>query len=356
MKDKVVPILLAGGVGSRLWPVSRDNLPKQFQPLAGSVSTYQETLKLVADANIYRSPVIVTNERLGTLAKTQAEAVEQQVSIVLEPVQRDSAAAVAVAALVVEERAPGSIVLVLATDHIIWDQERFSDCVVSGIDAARSGKIVVFGLEPAEPRTNYAYIKPGQSLEGFADVASVEAFVEKPNAELALDYMRKGFLWNSGNYLFRSDIIISEFGKYAPDTLTSARNSLQKSKYDGEFIQIDKMQFESSPKKSLDVALIEHSNAVAVVTGRFRWSDIGSWDTIWTALPKDENGNVVMGTATVYDSAGCLIHSQGVHTSIIGLENIITISTPDEVLVVAKDRAQDVKQLVDKLKEKSPIK
>lgn len=356
MKDKVVPILLAGGVGSRLWPVSRDNSPKQFQRLIGSHSTYQETLKLVADATTYRLPIVITNENQARLAETQAEAIEQKVSILLEPAQRDSATAVAIAALVAEDRCPGSIALVLATDHIIWDEEGFSNCVATGIEVARSGKIVVFGLEPTEPRTSYAYIRAGQPLKEFPDIATVETFVEKPNLELALNYMQKGYLWNSGNYMFRSDIIISEFGIYAPDILSAAMNSLQKSKLDGAFIQLDQVEFEKSPKKSLDVALIERSNAVVVVTGKFRWSDIGSWDTIWAASPKDDNGNVAMGNATIHESAGCLVHSQGIHTAIIGLENIITISTPDEVLVVSKDKAQDVKRLVEKLREKSPIK
>src|SRR5205823_1712219 len=196
---KITPVLLAGGAGSRLWPVSRDSLPKQFQPLTGPLSTFQQTLQRVSDPILFEDPIVITNDSFRFFAGRQAKAVSRPVSLVLEPCRRDSAAAVAVAALLAEQAHSGSPVLVLAADHVILDDDLFLDAVRSGLEAALDGRIVVFGLRPTEPKTSFGYIQPGARAGENDDVRLVDAFVEKPNRDNALAYLKAGYLWNSGN-------------------------------------------------------------------------------------------------------------------------------------------------------------
>jgi mannose-1-phosphate guanylyltransferase/mannose-6-phosphate isomerase len=348
---KITPILLAGGAGSRLWPVSRDDLPKQFQPLTGTFSTYQETLRRVGDEAVYSPPIVITNEAFRFFSRRQAEAAGHPATVVLEPARRDSAAAVAVAAVMAERRAPATLVLALAADHMVLDEDLFTKSVLLGAEAAAAGRIVVFGLKPTEPRTSYGYIRPGEAIDGNADLALVDAFVEKPNAETALDYLKKGYLWNSGNFLFRSDVMIAEFRKYAPEILDAAEASVDKASTDLGFVRLDQESFEKAPKNSIDYAVIEKTKEMAVVTGHFRWSDVGSWDAIWEVLDRDEKDNVVYGDGMALNSSGCLIHSEGIYTTLVGVDDLIAISTRDAVMVVPKSKVQDVKKLVDELKK-----
>lgn len=351
MTIKITPVLLAGGAGSRLWPVSRDQLPKQFQPLVGELSTYQQTLKRVSAPDLYGMPFVITNEDFRFFAQRQAEDAGVPASVVLEPARRDSAAAMATAAVIAERRAPGGLVLALAADHVVLDEDLFSEAVRLGCKAALEGHIVVFGLTPTEPRTSYGYINPGASFEGEADLHLVEAFVEKPNAETAIAYLQKGYLWNSGNFLFRSDMMIAELEAHVPDILAAARNAVEKAETDLGFLRLDKESFEASPKNSIDYAVIEKTKKIAVVRGHFRWSDIGSWDAIWEVAPKDDTGNAIEGDGLAAKSEGCLIHSTGLMTTVVGAKDLVVVATRDAVLVVPKDRAQDVKGLVDTLKD-----
>lgn len=350
--SKIIPVLLAGGAGSRLWPVSRDDLPKQFQPLVGGLSTYQQTLKRVGDKALYDAPVVITNEAFRFFARRQAEAVGLPSTVVLEPARRDSAAAMAVAAVIAERRQKGSLVLALAADHVVLDDDLFTAAVRLGAKAAQAGDIVVFGLKPTEPRTSYGYISPGQLFEGEADLAKVHAFVEKPNALKALEYLQAGYLWNSGNFLFRSDVMIAEFAKFAPEILAAVEASVDGAASDLGFVRLEKAAFERAPKNSIDYAVIEKTADISVVTGHFRWSDIGSWDAIWEVLDRDDAGNAIQGEGIALKSSGCLIHSEGIFTSVVGVEDLIVVSTRDAVMVVPKARTQDVKGLVDTLKAK----
>lgn len=348
---KITPILLAGGAGSRLWPVSRDDLPKQFQPLTGTYSSYQETLRRVGDANVYSQPIVITNEGFRFFSRRQAEAAGHPATVVLEPARRDSAAAVAVAAVMAEKRASGTLVLALAADHMVLDEDLFTQSVQLGAEAAAAGRIVVFGLKPTEPRTSYGYIRPGELINGNSDLAMVDAFVEKPNAETALDYVRKGYLWNSGNFLFRSDVMIGEFRKYAPEILEAAEAAVEKASTDLGFVRLDQESFEKAPKNSIDYAVIEKTKEMAVVTGHFRWSDVGSWDAIWEVMDRDDEDNVIYGDGMALNASGCLIHSEGIYTTLVGVDDLIAISTRDAVMVVPKSKVQDVKKLVDEMKK-----
>lgn len=347
---KITPVLLAGGSGSRLWPVSRDQLPKQFQPLVGEFSTYQQTLKRLGDKSLYNEAIVITNDDFRFFARRQAEEVGVPVTVVLEPARRDSAAAMAAAAVLAERKEAGSLVLALAADHVVLDEGLFSDAVRLGTRAAESGNIVVFGLTPTEPRTSYGYINPGEPFDGNEDLHNVGAFVEKPDASTAISYLQKGYLWNSGNFLFRSDVMIEEMRAFAPDVLEAVNKAVELHESDLGFVRLHKVSFESSPKTSIDYAVIEKTKKIAVVRGHFRWSDIGSWDAIWEIADKRDNNNAVEGQGIFVNSEGCLIHSSSLLTTVVGAKNLVVIATKDAVLVVPKDKVQEVKGLVDELK------
>lgn len=349
--SKIVPVILAGGSGTRLWPASRDAFPKQFQPLTGELSTYQQTLRRVADPALFDDPVVITSDAFRFFARRQAADIGVKATVVLEPARRDSAAAVAAAAAFVAKTRPGSAVLALAADHVVLDDEVFRDAVRLGVKAAETGKIVVFGLVPTEPKTAYGYIRPGAALDG-NDLCLVDAFVEKPDAETALDYLRKGYLWNSGNFLFRADDMLSEFGKYAPDIAAAATEAVDKASEDIGFVRLDPEAFSAARKTSIDYAVIEKTHEIAVVKGRFRWSDVGAWDAIWQISERDDDGNAVHGDGVLVASTNCLVHSQGILTTVIGADGLLVVATPDAVMVVPRDEAQAVKGLVDALKER----
>ncbi|EMS95043.1 mannose-1-phosphate guanylyltransferase, partial [Agrobacterium tumefaciens str. Cherry 2E-2-2] len=306
---KITPVLLAGGAGSRLWPVSRDQLPKQFQPLVGNLSTYQQTLQRVGDKSLYAEPLVITNEDFRFFARRQAEEIDLSATVVLEPARRDSAAAMAAAAVLAERREPGCLVLALAADHVVLDADKFSDAVKLGAKAADQGNIVVFGLVPTEPRTSYGYIKPGEAIDGEKDLSIVDAFVEKPDMKTAISYLEKGYLWNSGNFLFRSDVMIAELKAFAPEILAAVTQAVEQYESDLGFVRLHQASFEASPKNSIDYAVIEKTKRMAVVHGHFRWSDIGSWDAIWEIADKRGNDNALEGNGVFIDSEGCLIHS-----------------------------------------------
>jgi len=347
---KIIPVILAGGSGTRLWPASRDAFPKQFQPLVGELSTYQQTLQRVAPGELFGDPVVITSDDFRFFARRQANDLGISATVLLEPARRDSAAAMAAAAAFVERIAPGSVMLALAADHVVLDDDIFRDAVRLGLQAAETGKIVVFGLVPTEPKTAYGYINPGAPLGASPDLCAVEAFVEKPNAATALSYMQKGYLWNSGNFLFRASKMLDEFAAHAPDIGEAAIAAVAAAVNDIGFWRLDGDAFTKARKTSIDYAVIEKTRDIAVVKGRFRWSDVGAWDAIWQVKDRDADGNALQGDAIAIASKNCLVHSEGILTTIVGAENLIVVSTADAVMVAPLDRAQDVKLLVDGLK------
>lgn len=347
---RILPVLLAGGSGTRLWPVSRDAMPKQFQPLVGPLSSFQQTVQRVADPALFADPLVITNEAFRFFVRKQVADLGAAASIVLEPERRDSAAAVAIAAVLAERRAPGTLVLALAADHIVLDTDLFAEAVRLGARAAIDGAIVVFGLTPTEPRSSFGYIKPGAAYAGTADLHAVDRFVEKPDRDTALGYMRDGYLWNSGNFLFRSDAMIAEFARSAPAILAAAEAAVDAATTDLGFLRLDRAAFAAAPSTSIDYAVIEKAAKIAVVTGRFRWSDIGSWDAIWEVSERDAEGNALHGHGAFVGSRDCLIHSEETLTTVVGLEGIAVIATSDAVMVVPRERAQLVKDAVAQLK------
>ena len=350
MSTVIVPVVLAGGAGTRLWPVSRDALPKQFLPLAGPRSTYQETLKRVAAAAIFGPPIVLTGSEFRFFAAQQAQEIGVSAQIVIEPMRRDSAAALAAAACVARQRDPQAVMLALAADHIILDDDAFRKACLAGLEAAQAGHIVTFGIAPTAPKTSYGYILAGKPIH-FEGAFAVERFVEKPDSATAARYVRDGYLWNSGNFLLRADVLLDELRQFEPAIAEAAEAAVANAKLDLSFLRLDEAAFARAPQKSLDYAVMEKTQRAAVVKGEFRWSDIGSWDALFELAPHDADGNVVHGTAVTMDSSNCIIHSEDRLTTLIGVQDLVVVNTSDAALIVPRSRAQNVRELVEKLKQ-----
>jgi mannose-1-phosphate guanylyltransferase/mannose-6-phosphate isomerase len=346
----IVPVILAGGTGTRLWPVSRDTMPKQFLPLVGERSTFQQALARVSDAALFAPPIVMTSEAFRFFARGQAQELGLDPTVVLEPMRRDSAPAIAAAAIIARQRDPAAIVLTLAADHVVLDPELFRSACLAGRDAARDGHIVTFGIRPTGPKTGYGYIRPGAPL-GQAGVHAVAAFVEKPDAATAARYVADGYLWNSGNFLFRADVLLEELARFAPAVAQAADAAVAQAKCDLGFVRLDAEAFARAPRTSIDYALMERTDRAAVVEGRFRWSDIGNWAAIFDIAERDAAGNVTHGPAMTLDAQDCLIHAEGVLTAVVGANDLMVVASPDAVLVLPRERAEAVKDLVAALKQ-----
>lgn len=332
--------------------MSRDALPKQFLPLIGNKSTYQETLLRVQDA-MFAPPIVITGPNFHFFARRQAEEIGVDATIVIEPMRRDSGPAIAAATAVASRRDPKAVVLALAADHIIPDVEAFRATCRAGCIAAEAGRIVTFGIKPTEPKTSYGYILPGETISD--GVCVVKSFVEKPDAETAARYVREGYLWNSGNFLFRAAVLLSELKRLEPDMAAAVDAAVANAANDLGFLRLESDAFSRAPQKSIDYAIMERTDLAAVALGDFRWSDIGSWDALFDITSRDSAGNVLQGSVVTMDAKNCVVHSNDRLTTIVGVNDLVVVSTTDAVMVVPRARAQDVRELVDKLKaEKRP--
>jgi mannose-1-phosphate guanylyltransferase/mannose-6-phosphate isomerase len=347
----IIPVIMCGGAGSRLWPASRETMPKQFIPLFGDLSTFQMTAMRFRDDARFAEPVVVAHDDFRFIVAEQLRLIGMTARIVLEPERRDSAAAVAVATLIGAQAGDDAIVAVMAADHLIENAPGFRDACARAAEAAASGLIMTLGLKPTFPATGYGYIRPGEAA-GIGGARKVDAFVEKPNEETARRYISDGYLWNSGNFVFRAGTMRSELIALAPAILAAAEAALAASHHDLGFIRLDKAGFTQSPKISIDFAVMEKTAKAGVLPVSFDWSDIGGWGAVWTALPHDSSGNAVVGDVELLDAKNCLVHSEDILTTVVGMENALIVTTRDAVLVTTQDKADKVKALVENLKAK----
>lgn len=344
----VRPVIMCGGSGTRLWPASREAFPKQFAPIIGERSTFQETLLRVQDPTIFGKPVVITNQAHRFLVERQMNEVGVPCDILLEPIARDSGPAIIASSLFVAEATPGALVLILAADHMVLDPAGFRQAVADGRAAAQNGAIVTFGIVPTSPATGYGYIAPGAPLEGKAN--KVARFVEKPNFETAVSYISKGYLWNSGNFLFRPDVVIGEYAAGDAASVDAIRTALRSASSDLGVPVLDETAFLAAKKISFDYAVMEKATNAAVIAGDFGWSDIGGWDALWAISRRDENDNAAHGDVAFFDTHASYASSENQHVALLGVRDIVVVATHDAVLVADKARSGEVKGVVEALK------
>jgi mannose-1-phosphate guanylyltransferase / mannose-6-phosphate isomerase len=349
---RVTPVILCGGAGTRLWPSSREAYPKQFLPLIGDRSTFELTLARVSDPSLFDEPVIVTAELFRFLTADQLSRASRGGRILLEPARRDSAPAIAIAAHSIAARDPDALMLVLAADHLVRDVAGFVQTVRDGLVAASKGSIITFGITPNQPATGYGYIAPGAPLD--EKVRKLDRFIEKPSSEKAKDLIAAGNLWNSGNFLFRAGTFLDELKSFEPDMHAATQKAVEGAHQDNvadiSFIRVDVEAFKSSPSKSVDYAVMEPTQRTAVVAATYDWSDLGSWDALWEVAEQDGAGNASRGSVALIDTKNSYVWSdEGVTTAVVGLSDVVVVTTQDAVLVGKRSVNSEMKKLVEKL-------
>nr|WP_295110387.1 mannose-1-phosphate guanylyltransferase/mannose-6-phosphate isomerase [uncultured Caulobacter sp.] len=347
----IYPVILCGGSGTRLWPASRSDQPKQFLKLVGERSSFQETVLRVKDIPGVAEIVIVTGAAMVDFVAQQTAEIDTWVTVLVEPEARDSAPAVAAAAAYVERQDPDGVVLMLAADHHIAQPEVFGEAAVTAAKAAESDLIVTFGVQPTAPATGFGYIRPGDALLD-GSVNAVAAFVEKPDQETAERYLLEGYLWNSGNFAFKASTLLDEFDAFEPSVAEAAKACAVALELEAGIGRIDRETFARAKKISLDYAVMEHTKKAAVVPAAFAWSDLGAWDAIWEASARDDDGNAQDGDVDLHKAANVLVRTTGPYVGVIGVSDIVVVAEPDAVLVCHRKDSQAVKTLVDGLKTK----
>ena len=348
---RIVPVILSGGSGTRLWPVSRESFPKQLWPLISDRSMLQETA-LRARGPDFAPPVVVCNEEHRFLIAEQLrEAGIAGARIVLEPVGRNSAPAIAAAALLVAETDPDAVLWMMAADAAIGDVPALHRALDQAASAARAGHVVTFGARPTAPETGYGYIEAGAALPGLPGVHALARFVEKPDAEAAAAMLASGqYLWNSGMFVFTASTLLAELAAHAPAVLDAVGKAVAARKTDLDFIRLDPEAFAACPSISLDYAVAERTAHAAVVPAELGWSDVGSWTALWELGAKDAAGNVVLGDAVLAGAENCYVRSDGMLVAVVGLKDAVVVVTKDAVLAADRAHAQAVKPLVDRLR------
>lgn len=350
--SKIIPVILSGGSGTRLWPLSRALYPKQLHQLYSEKSMLQETLLRVSGDEFSDPIVICNNEHRFIIAEQLLEAGIKPRSIILEPVGRNTAPAAAVGAIMLEKSDPDAVMLLMPSDHIIQDANAFAKACRVALDACNKGHLVTFGIKPDAPETGYGYIHQGDEIIDIKGCYAVGSFVEKPDIETAGKYLVSGqYLWNSGMFLFGVGGYLRELEARQPETVAACRRAIEKGVDDLDFFRLDENEFSQAKSDSIDYAVMEHTKASTVVPVEMGWNDVGSWSSLWGVGVKDDNKNVIQGDVIILDSSSSYIRTSGPMVAAVGIEDLVVVCTDDAVLIAPKNRAQDVKGIVDLLRD-----
>ena len=347
----IYPVILSGGSGTRLWPMSRTLYPKQLLRLLGQDSLLQQTVRRVSDRDRFAPPLLVANEEHRFIIAEQLREIEgPSRALLLEPVGRNTAPAACVAALALVESDPDALMLLLPSDHMIADEGSFAAAVCRAAAAARGGALVTFGIHPERPETGYGYIRRGDPIEALAAVFRVAEFVEKPGLDLARSFVASGeHFWNGGIFLFPAALYVDELGRTRPDIVAACRRALVEASRDTDFIRLGKEAFQACPANSIDYAVMEHTARAAVVPVSMGWSDVGSWDALWELSAKDTAGNAIAGNVVAVDTRNCYLRSEAGLVAAIGIEDLVVVATADALMLAPRNRTQEVRSLVARL-------
>lgn len=348
IKTPIVPVILAGGSGTRLWPLSTESYPKQFLSLLGEKSLLELTLDRVHKLKGTLEPILVCNKNHKSVIAEQLQQIDiTPLAVLLEPVGRNTAPAITAAAMQAMSHAKDPILLVLPSDHLITDSEVFSKAVNTARQYATLDKLVTFGVKPAHPETGYGYIKVGEAVKN-GDAYVIAEFIEKPDLRRAKTYLKSGdYYWNSGIFMFRASRFLAEVERYAPDIFVACKDAFAKSSLDDGFVKLDPESFSMCPSNSIDYAIMENTADAVVIPLLAGWSDIGSWKSIWKYGEKDNHKNVVIGNVVAEKTKNSYIRATERKVVVVGVEDLIVVETDSAVLIVKKDMCEDVKKIVD---------
>jgi mannose-1-phosphate guanylyltransferase/mannose-6-phosphate isomerase len=352
MADRIIPLIMCGGAGTRLWPASREGRPKQFMPLFGTRSTFQETLLRVGDPALFDRPIVVTNAAYRFMVREQLAEIGAEADILLEPLRRDSGPAIAAGAVFAAARDAEAVVLALAADHVVRDAQAFVGVCRVALETAREGRIITFGVRPESPSTEYGYIRPGRPIAG--DIAEVAKFVEKPDAATARAYVADGYLWNSGNFMFSARTLLDEYAEVDGASIDAVREAVANAGTDLGFVTLDAEAFGRVNAISIDYAVMEKTSRAAVVPVSYGWSDVGSWHSVWELSEKDAQGNAARGAAVFENARNCNVSTDKALVALEGVDDLVVVATEDAVLVSRQKDSGALKRLVSRLKTVAP--
>ncbi len=352
MDKRIIPLIMCGGAGTRLWPASREIHPKQFLPLFGPRSTFQNTILRVSDSTLFERPIVITNTAYRFMVLEQLAEIGFEADVLLEPMRRDSGPAIAAGAAFAQMRDKDAVVFALAADHVVRDTDAFVAACREGLVAADAGRIVTFGVQPERPAVEYGYVSPGEVISG--NVRSVAKFVEKPDPATAAQYIKAGYLWNSGNFMFRASVLLDEYRTVDAVSAQAVAESVAKAGRDLGFVTLDPSAFGSAKAISIDYAVMEKTSRAAVVPVACGWSDVGSWHAVWELSDKDGQGNAAQGTVVFEDSRNCNVSTDKALVALEGVEDLVVVATQDAVLVSRQNDANGLKRLVARLKTIAP--
>ena len=352
MERRIIPLIMCGGAGTRLWPASRAVHPKQFLPLFGVRSTFQDTMLRVSDGSLFERPIVVTNTAYRFMVIEQLAEIGLEADVLLEPMRRDSGPAIAAGAAFALMRDKDAVVLALAADHVVGDTAAFVAACREGLVAADAGRIVTFGIKPERAATEYGYISSGDVISG--EVRSVAKFVEKPDPATAAGYIKSGYLWNSGNFMFRASVLLDEYRSVDAASVQAVTDAVTKAGRDLGFVTLEPAAFGSAKAISIDYAVMEQTARAAVVPVACGWSDVGSWHAVWELSDKDTEGNAARGAAVFEDSRNCNVSTDRALVALEGVDDLVVVATQDAVLVSRQKDANGLKRLVARLKTAAP--